>query len=70
MDLENFLYLIFRKFSSLFMSKKECPSCAMEIDENSKVCPICQYEFGRPMTGLKWAAFALAIFLLAYFILF
>jgi rRNA maturation endonuclease Nob1 len=27
------------------MSKKECPSCAMEIDSKEKVCPICGYEF-------------------------
>ncbi len=29
------------------MSKKECPSCAMEIDEKEKECPICQYEFPK-----------------------
>jgi RNA polymerase subunit RPABC4/transcription elongation factor Spt4 len=42
------------------MKKKECPSCAMEIDAKAETCPICQYEFsGFP----KWIT-ALAIFLL------
>ncbi|MFC1726634.1 hypothetical protein ACFL4T_13505 [candidate division KSB1 bacterium] len=27
------------------MSKKECPSCAVEIDTGETVCPICRYEF-------------------------
>ena len=27
------------------MKKKECPSCAMEIDWNAKTCPVCGYEF-------------------------
>jgi len=27
------------------MIKKECPGCAVEIDENDMICPICQYEF-------------------------
>jgi len=45
------------------MNKKECPSCAMEIDAKSKECPICGYEF--PSNGaLKWIALAMAIFFL------
>jgi RNA polymerase subunit RPABC4/transcription elongation factor Spt4 len=45
------------------MKKKECPSCAMEIDAKSKECPVCGYEF--PTSGaLKWLALAMALFLL------
>jgi hypothetical protein len=48
--------------------KKECPSCAMQVDANSKVCPICAYEFpGKPV--LKWVAIGLAILWLLYIIL-
>ena len=25
--------------------QKECPSCAMDVDATSEVCPICGYEF-------------------------
>lgn len=52
------------------MKKKECPSCAMEIDSRSKRCPVCDYEFPASNTGLKWIALALAIFFLLYIILF
>jgi RNA polymerase subunit RPABC4/transcription elongation factor Spt4 len=27
------------------MRKKECPSCAMDVDEKAKICPVCGYEF-------------------------
>jgi predicted amidophosphoribosyltransferase len=29
------------------MKQKECPSCAMNIDADEKVCPICGYEFPK-----------------------
>jgi RNA polymerase subunit RPABC4/transcription elongation factor Spt4 len=51
------------------MKKKECPSCAMEIDEKSKTCPICQYEFPSENGWMKWVAIALGI-LFIYLILF
>jgi RNA polymerase subunit RPABC4/transcription elongation factor Spt4 len=50
------------------MNTKECPSCAMEVDEKSKVCPICKYEFTQRGNGLKWAALILAILFLIYWI--
>ena len=34
-------------YLSFDMKTKECPSCAMEVDINSKVCPICKYQFTR-----------------------
>jgi hypothetical protein len=48
--------------------KKECPSCAMEIDANDKVCPICGYEF--PVTGkfYVWVAILLIVVFLLYMI--
>jgi len=51
------------------MKKKECPSCAMEVDVNSQQCPICGYEFPSRNTGLKWAAILLAALFLLYMIL-
>ena len=54
----------------LRMNKKEFPSCAMEVDAKNKVCPVCGYEFTQSASGLKWAAFLLALLLLLYFIFF
>jgi RNA polymerase subunit RPABC4/transcription elongation factor Spt4 len=48
--------------------KKECPSCAMEIDSKSKLCPVCGYEFPQN-TGLKWVAIGLVILWLLYMVL-
>jgi RNA polymerase subunit RPABC4/transcription elongation factor Spt4 len=45
------------------MKKKECPACAMEVDEKSKVCPICGYEFPAVNAAWKWLAILLLIFL-------
>jgi len=41
--------------------KKECPSCAMEIDAGNKVCPICGYEFTSTGGGRRWIAVLLLI---------
>jgi len=52
------------------MKKKECPSCAMEIDAKSKECPICGYEFSSHSPWVKWLAILLiALFFLMYFII-
>jgi len=51
------------------MKTKECPSCAMQVDAKSKVCPICQYEFTQ--TNRTWQIVALLLVLLfIYLILF
>ena len=54
---------------SFRMKKKECPSCAMQIDADSKQCPVCNYEFPPSNRGLKWVALALALLFLLYIIL-
>jgi predicted RNA-binding Zn-ribbon protein involved in translation (DUF1610 family) len=52
------------------MKKKECPSCAMEIDATEITCPVCGYEFPETSTGLKIGAILLIIlFLLLLFFL-
>ncbi|MEP2772410.1 MAG: zinc ribbon domain-containing protein [Fulvivirga sp.] len=50
------------------MKKKECPSCAMEVDAKSKECPICGYEFPGFSKGYQWIAIVLVIIFLLYFI--
>jgi RNA polymerase subunit RPABC4/transcription elongation factor Spt4 len=46
------------------MKKKECPSCAMEINEKRKICPICSYEFPKKSPVYQWIAILLAIIFL------
>ncbi|MBT1690332.1 hypothetical protein [Dawidia soli] len=46
------------------MKTKECPSCAMDIDERAKVCPVCQYEFAGTSSGMRIAVILLAVLLL------
>ncbi|HCX22285.1 MAG TPA: hypothetical protein DHN29_10240 [Cytophagales bacterium] len=50
------------------MKKKECPSCAMEVDAKSKECPICGYEFAEYSTGYKWVAILLILLFIFYLI--
>ncbi|MCW5911355.1 MAG: hypothetical protein KIT62_09790 [Cyclobacteriaceae bacterium] len=46
------------------MKKRECPSCAMEVEVNNKVCPICGYEFPGFSPAMRWIAILLAVALL------
>ena len=41
--------------------KKECPSCAMEIEEDCTKCPICNYEFPQQNKFIQWIAIILII---------
>lgn len=52
------------------MNTKECPSCAMEVDASSTICPICQYEFAETKTSYKWIAIILAVIMLLYLVIF
>ncbi len=49
--------------------KKECPSCAMEIEAKSKECPICGYEFAEFPSSYKWIAIGLILLIILYSIL-
>jgi uncharacterized paraquat-inducible protein A len=52
------------------MPKKECPSCAMEVDATSNTCPVCGYEFTDTRNkNLKWIALLLALLFLLYLLL-
>lgn len=43
---------------------KECPSCALDVDEDAAVCPYCRYEFPQQRSSLKVAALVMALLLL------
>lgn len=48
------------------MKKKECPSCAMEIDASCEICPICGYEFPVKKKLPLWIAIILIVIFLSY----
>lgn len=48
------------------MKRKECPSCAIEVDSSSKICPVCKYEFPPQNYGLKLVAVLLALLFLLW----
>lgn len=43
------------------MKTKECPSCAMEIDEKAEICPICKFEFPKRAPWIIYTAILLVI---------
>lgn len=47
--------------------RKECPGCAMEVDAEEEVCPICGYEFPEQPAGVKVAVWLLIILMLLWF---
>lgn len=49
------------------MSKtKECPGCAVEVDDQSEVCPICGYEFPKQPLSLKIAVWGFILLILLW----
>jgi len=48
--------------------QKECPSCAMMVNEKASICPICQYEFPTQAKGLRWLALALVVFIIILYV--
>lgn len=43
--------------------RRECPSCAMEVDAGAEVCPVCGYEFPAPKPGVPPVAWLMAALL-------
>lgn len=48
--------------------KKECPGCAVQVDADSEVCPICGYEFPKQTLGVKIMAWIMIVLLLVWFL--
>jgi uncharacterized protein (UPF0212 family) len=55
-----------KSFVPMSANKKECPSCAMNIDARATECPICGYEFPAPSPALRWVAWLLLAVFLVY----
>lgn len=40
----------------------------MEVDAKSKTCPVCQYEFTRQSSPVRWIALLLVLLFVLYII--
>ena len=54
----------------LFMKKKECPACAVEIDEEAEICPICGYEFPKQSKTVQIMVWVMIILLIFWWVLY
>ena len=45
---------------------RECPNCAVEINNDEMVCPICQYEFPQHKSKIIWIGLILISLALVY----
>lgn len=52
------------------MAEKECPGCAMPVDKDAEVCPICGYEFPSQPLSVQVMAVIMIILLLFFWVLF
>lgn len=43
---------------------KECPGCAMDVDDDATACPICGYEFPERPRWIIWLAVVLLVAIL------
>lgn len=48
------------------MKKKECPSCAVEVDASLEKCPICGYEFPEQSLAFKVGAWIMILLILTW----
>lgn len=48
---------------------RECPSCAIEIDDDADMCPYCGYDLPRQRTSVKWVALLMIILAILYLVL-
>jgi RNA polymerase subunit RPABC4/transcription elongation factor Spt4 len=51
------------------MKKKECPSCALDVESKLKVCPYCGYEFPAEYRISIIVAIILLIVIVMYMII-
>ncbi|WP_440999691.1 zinc ribbon domain-containing protein [Fodinibius sp. SL11] len=52
------------------MDKKECPGCAVEVDADTEVCPICGYEFPNQPLGIQIVTCIMIVLLLLFWVVF
>ena len=51
------------------MKKVECPGCAVEVDANADVCPICGYEFPKQSAWFQVGVWILILLTLSWILL-
>lgn len=51
------------------METKECPGCAVEVNADAEVCPICGYEFPKQSKLTQIVAWVLIILIVLWLVL-
>ena len=51
------------------MQTKECPGCAVEVNAEAEVCPICGYEFPKQSFAMKLAVWLMIILIILWLVL-
>ncbi|TDI71108.1 MAG: DUF2116 family Zn-ribbon domain-containing protein [Bacteroidetes bacterium] len=42
---------------------RECPSCALSVDQDESTCSYCGYEFPETSNSVRWVAWLMAALL-------
>lgn len=50
------------------MEKKECPGCAVEVNSEAEVCPICGYEFPRQSKSIQIMAWVMVVLIILWLV--
>lgn len=50
------------------MKTRECPGCAMEVDNDAEVGPICGYEFPKQSLSFKIGIWILILLILMWLV--
>jgi len=51
------------------MGTRKCPGCAVEIEADSDVCPVCGYDFPKQPLSFQIMAWVMVILLLLWLLL-
>ncbi len=47
-------------------NKRECPSCALMVDDTDEICPYCSYEFPVQKPFFPWVVGLFIVLLLGW----
>jgi len=51
---------------TIMSKKRECPGCAMEVDADSDICPICGYDFPKQPKSIQIAVWVFILLVLLW----
>lgn len=51
------------------MDQKECPGCAVAVDADTEICPICGYEFPKQSLWKNIVTWVMIILLILWLVI-